>query len=52
LYVTDLLGQNLLEQNMVQGKNDIDMQSLNEGVYLVTIRGAAGKTTQRMIITR
>ncbi|WP_165821952.1 Ig-like domain-containing protein [Hymenobacter edaphi] len=49
LTLTDALGRTVLEQHTQQPTTTLDLRTLRKGVYFLTVRGAAGVQTQRIV---
>ncbi len=47
--ITNSYGINVLEVELVKGKNNINIQSLNKGVYFVSIKGESTQPTKLLI---
>lgn len=52
LQLSDVLGKTVLSQPAQQGKTLVNAQGLPEGVYTLTVSGANGVSTRRLVITK
>lgn len=52
LIMTDLLGKVVYSQPVKQGKQEINVSHLEEGIYTMTISGPSGNSTRRVMISK
>jgi hypothetical protein len=50
--VTNILGEVLLQEPVTASKQVINMESLYNGIYFVTVKSDQGNSTQKVIINR
>ena len=50
IVITDLYGKTIKTQPLSMGNNNISIDNLSKGIYLISIRTSEGKTTKKLVV--